>query len=50
MNEMVNQLEKYNAHINIIKISSHIGIQGNEIADELAKQAANIANNCKYCK
>ena len=45
---MATQLEKYNVHINIMKISSHIGIQGNEIADELAKQAANIANNCKY--
>ena len=48
MNKMANDLEKYNVHINIIKVPSHVGIYGNEIADELAKSAAEIANNCKY--
>ena len=46
---MANNLEKYNVKINIIKIPSHIGIQGNIMADSLAKQAAAIAHNCK-CK
>ena len=32
----------------IIKISSHIGICGNQHADALAKAAATIACNCKY--
>ena len=48
MNKMANALEKYNVKINIVKITSHIGIQGNLMADSLAKQAAAIAHNCKY--
>ena len=48
MNKMANELNEYNVHINIIKVPSHKGILGNEIADELAKNAAEIANNCKY--
>ena len=46
--KLLNQLKNYNVHINIIKVSSHIGIKGNQIADILAKQAAIIAYNCKY--
>ena len=48
MNKMASDLNHYNVHINLIKIPSHKGIFGNEIADELAKSAADIANNCKY--
>ena len=47
MNNLANLLNDYNVHINIIKISSHIGIQGNHHADALAKAAATIAFNCK---
>ena len=43
-----NQLNQLNVFINIIKIPSHMGINGNEIVDALAKQAAIIAHNCKY--
>ena len=35
-----------NIHIN--KINSHIGIDGNQMADKLAKHAAIIARMCKY--
>ena len=45
---MANLLNCYNVHINIVKIASHIGIQGNQHADALAKAAATIAHNCKY--
>ena len=45
---MANLLNDYNVDINIVKIASHIGIQGNQYADALAKAAATIAHNCKY--
>ena len=45
---MANHLNNYNVSINSIKISSHVGIKGNQIADILAKQAAVVAYNCKY--
>ena len=48
MNQLANQLNDFNIFINIIKIPSHKGFRGNEIADTLAKQAAVIAYNCKY--
>ena len=46
--KLLNHLNNYNVNINIIKIPSHIGIKGNQIADTLAKQAAIVAHNCKY--
>ena len=46
--ELCNKLEKYNININIIKVSSHRGNFGNQMADQLAKSAANLANMCKY--
>ena len=41
-------LYQNNIFININKINSHIGIEGNTIADKLAKQAAKLAEMCKY--
>ena len=41
-------LDKHGIHINILKVQSHIGNEGNEMADKLAKEAANIAKSCKY--
>ena len=41
-------LKNENIYININKINSHIGIEGNENADKLAKQAAELAKTCKY--
>ena len=46
--KLMNQLNEYNVDINMIKVSSHIDIKGSQIADTLAKQAANAAYNCKY--
>ena len=48
MFKIINRLNKFNIDINIIKVSSHIGIHGNRMADILAKQAATVAHNCKY--
>ena len=48
MNKLANELNNFNIQINIIKIKSHYGIYGNQVADTLAKQAAVIAHNCKY--
>ena len=41
-------LHRYNISINLIKLPSHSGIFGNQVADNLAKQAGIIAYNCKY--
>ena len=46
--ELCHKLEKSNVNINIIKVNSHRGNFGNQIADQLAKSAANLANMCKY--
>ena len=46
--KLLNHLNYYNVNVNFIKIPSHVGIKGNQIADVLAKQAAIVAHNCKY--
>ena len=48
INYLAWKLKKYNVCIRLIKIPSHKGIFGNQVADNLAKQAAAIAYNCKY--
>ena len=50
MFEICNKLKCYNININIIKVRSHKGNYGNQMADQLAKSAANLANMCKYGK
>ena len=45
---LCNELGKNGIHINIFKISSHRGDHGNQIADKLAKEAANMARLCKF--
>ena len=45
---LCNNLETSKKHINIIKISSHKGEHGNQIADKLTKEAANTARMCKF--
>ena len=45
---LCNLLEKRNIKININKVNSHIGIDGNQMADKLAKHAASLAKMCKY--
>ena len=45
---LCNELKKDNIDINIVKVSSHKGIHGNQIADKLAKEAANVARLCKF--
>ena len=42
------KLDNNNIKINIIKISSHKGNYSNQMADQLAKSAANLLNMCKY--
>ena len=46
--ELCNQLNKHKIEINMIKVNSHKGNYGNQMADQLAKSAANLANMCKY--
>ena len=46
--ELMKILENNNICINIFKLESHCGIEGNENADKLAKAAASIAKQCKY--
>ena len=46
--ELCNKLKNHDKAINIIKISSHKGNKGNQIADKLAKEAANTARMCKF--
>ena len=46
--DICHYLKEKKLHINIVKINSHIGNEGNEIADKLAKEAAIIAKQCKY--
>ena len=46
--EVCHKLDHYNININIIKVRSHKGNYGNQMADKLAKSAANLANMCKY--
>ena len=41
---LCNNLQTSNKHINIIKIGSHKGEHGNQIADKLAKEAAECVN------
>ena len=45
--DICNRLGKMSIDINIIKVKSHIGIEGNRRADVLAKEAANLAKMCK---
>ena len=46
--KLCKELENDNINININKINSHIGIDGNEKADKLAKEAAKLARECKF--
>ena len=46
--ELCNKLNKNGKHINTIKINSHKGNKGNQMADKLAKEAANTARLCKF--
>ena len=46
--DLCHKLGNYNININIIKVSSHKGNYGNQMADQLAKSAANLAKMCKY--
>ena len=39
---------KYGIHINIVKVYSHKGNHGNQMADKIAREAANIARMCKF--
>ena len=41
-------LKNASMNINIIKINSHKGNQGNQMADKIAREAANIARMCKF--
>ena len=40
------KLDCHNININTIKVKSHKGNYGNQMADQLAKSAANLANIC----
>ena len=46
--KLCNKLDQNNIVINVIKVSSHKGNYGNQMEDQLAKSAANLANMCKY--
>ena len=46
--DLCNKLAKNGKHINIIKINSHKGNSCNQIADKLAREAANMAQMCKF--
>ena len=45
---LCHQIFEHHIIININKISSHIGIYGNETGDKIAKYAATLAKMCKY--
>ena len=46
--DLCNKLKNDQIHINIVKVSSHKGEYGNQMADKVAREAANIARMCKY--
>ena len=46
--EVCNKLDHYNININIIKVNSHKGNYGNQMADKLAKSAANLGKNGRF--
>ena len=48
--QQCHRLNEQEISINIIKINSHKGIKGNEIADKLAKDGAMLARDCKFGK
>ena len=43
-----NILSNYNVNIELVKIPSHSGINGNRMADRFANKAASISRDCKF--